>query len=180
MLALERCAGMAEFRRDHCRDVVNVLRVASSPSSGVLTFPDWPSTPPLHSRSGLRDLMSDSFTVEIKFCDQQMVVFPSAKLINRRESARQISSDVSAALKRKGECPTTDVVMDLSDVGWISSAGINELIQLQTRSRAQGINFRLRATCDTVREVFRITRLERSFQFDSAPAEQLLERALAE
>ena len=124
--------------------------------------------------------MSDSSTVEIKFCDHQMVVFPSAKLINRRRSAKQITSQVSAALKRSGDCPTTDLVLDMSDVDWISSAGLNELIQMQTQSRASGITFRLRSTCETVREVFRITRLERIFQFDSAPAEQLLEESLAE
>jgi anti-anti-sigma factor len=125
--------------------------------------------------------MSDSSAVEIKFCDHQVVVFPSAKLINRRRSANRITSEVSAALQRRpGECPMTDVVMDMSQVGWLSSAGLNELIRLQAQSRASGIKFRLRSTSETVREVFRITRLERTFQFDSEASEKLLEKSLSD
>ncbi len=125
--------------------------------------------------------MSDSSAVEIKFCDRQLVVFPSAKLINRRKSAKRISSEVSAALERRPrDFPMTDVVMDLSNVGWLSSAGLNELIRLQAQSRASGIKFRLRSTSETVREVFRITRLERTFQFDSDASEKFLEESLAD
>ena len=73
-----------------------------------------------------------------------MVVFPSTKVINRRKSARQITSKVSAALQDSEQPPMKGVVMDLSDVAWISSAGLNELIQLQARSRASGVKFKLR------------------------------------
>ncbi|QDV42935.1 STAS domain protein [Stieleria neptunia] len=98
-----------------------------------------------------------------------MVVSPSLKVINRRKSARKISSKVSAALDQPRERLVTDVIVDLGQVTWISSAGLNELIRLQAQSRASGIHLRLRSLNEAVRDVFRITRLERIFEFDGNP-----------
>ncbi|QEG01612.1 STAS domain protein [Stieleria maiorica] len=110
--------------------------------------------------------MSSPSAVEIHFHDSSMVVSPSLKVINRRKSAGQISSRVSAELDQPRECLVTDVVIDLGQVTWISSAGLNELIRLQAQSRASGVNLRLRSLSETVRDVFRITRLERMFEFE--------------
>ncbi len=98
-----------------------------------------------------------------------MVVSPSLKVINRRKLARKISSKVSDALDQPREQLVTDVIVDLGQVTWISSAGLNELIRLQAQSRASGIHFRLRSLNEAVRDVFRITRLERIFDFDENP-----------
>lgn len=124
--------------------------------------------------------MSDSANIDIRIDNHQMVVVPSTKVINRRRSARHITAKVAAALAKSAPTSMTDVVMDLSDVAWISSAGLNELIQLQAHSRASGINFRLRSTTETVREVFRITRLERIFEFDLEPSAASMSSATAD
>ncbi|WP_182865910.1 STAS domain-containing protein [Rhodopirellula sp. JC639] len=110
--------------------------------------------------------MSSPSAVEIHFHDSAMVVSPSLKVINRRKSAQQISSRVSAELDQPRECLVTEVVVDLGRVTWISSAGLNELIRLQAQSRACGVNLRLRSLSEVVRDVFRITRLERIFEIE--------------
>ena len=98
-----------------------------------------------------------------------MVVSPSLKVINRRKLARKISSKVSDALDQPREQLVTDVIVDLGQVTWISSAGLNELIRLQAQSRASGIHLRLRSLNEVVRDVFRITRLERIFELEGNP-----------
>ena len=87
-------------------------------------------------------------------------------MINRRKTAAQISHQVGAALDVPREQLITDLVIDLSDVAWISSVGLNELIGLQARARTSGVHLRLRSPTETVREVLRITRLERIFEFE--------------
>ncbi|PAY15981.1 hypothetical protein CKO51_29045 [Rhodopirellula sp. SM50] len=113
--------------------------------------------------------MSQTTAVEIHFHDCSLVVSPSLKVINRRKSARKISSKVNAALDQPREHMVTDVIIDLGQVTWISSAGLNELIRLRAQSRASGIHLRLRSLNDAVRDVFRITRLERIFEFEGNP-----------
>ncbi|MDV6031337.1 MAG: STAS domain-containing protein [Phycisphaera sp. RhM] len=113
--------------------------------------------------------MTQATAVEIHFHDCSLVVSPSLKVINRRKSARKISSKVNAALDQPREHTVTDVIIDLGQVTWISSAGLNELIRLRAQSRASGIHLRLRSLNEAVRDVFRITRLERIFEFDENP-----------
>lgn len=110
--------------------------------------------------------MPTALSVEIRFQDSQLVIYPSLKVINRRKSAGQLCSEVDAALTQPGENQVTDVVVDLEQVTWISSVGLNELIQLQAKTRASGVGLRFRSLSETVREVFRITRLERTFELD--------------
>ncbi|WP_372896910.1 STAS domain-containing protein [Stieleria sp.] len=113
--------------------------------------------------------MTQATAVEIHFHDCSLVVSPSLKVINRRKSARKISSKVNDALDQPREHMVTDVIVDLGQVTWISSAGLNELIRLRAQSRASGIHLRLRSLNEAVRDVFRITRLERIFEFEGNP-----------
>lgn len=117
--------------------------------------------------------MSKTSTVEICFHDSEMIVSPSLHAINRRKSAQQISVEVNAALDEPRERMVTDVIIDLGQVTWISSAGLNELIRLQRRSRASGLGLRLRSLHDTIREVLRMTRLERTFAVDGQVRESI-------
>ncbi|QDV83205.1 STAS domain-containing protein [Planctomycetes bacterium TBK1r] len=113
--------------------------------------------------------MTQATAVEIHFHDCSLVVSPSLKVINRRKSARKISSKVNDALDQPREHMVTDVIVDLGQVTWISSAGLNELIRLRAQSRASGIHLRLRSLNEAVRDVFRITRLERIFEYEGNP-----------
>ena len=115
--------------------------------------------------------MSGALAVEIHFHDSEMVVSPSLKVINRRKLVGQITSQVSAALDQPRENMVTEMVVDLGQVTWISSVGLNELIRLQTQSRSSGVSLRLRSLHAAVRDVFRITRLERIFEFEGQSGE---------
>ncbi|MCO8122840.1 STAS domain-containing protein [Stieleria sp. TO1_6] len=98
------------------------------------------------------------------------MISPSLDALNRRKLAVQLSARVVEAMDQPRPDMLTDVVIDLEQVTWISSVGLNELIQLQTRARGSGISMRLRSLNQAVRDVFRITRLERMFEFEEEAA----------
>lgn len=110
--------------------------------------------------------MSKNSSVEIRFHEAEMIVSPSLKGINRLKQSRQMWEQVAVTLSEPRSSSVTDLVIDLGDVTWISSVGLNELIRLQAQTRASGITLRLSSVAETVRDVFRLTRLERTFQFE--------------
>ena len=99
--------------------------------------------------------------------------------LSRYESARQLSEEVCSLVK---ECAgdeefgedTDQLILDLASVDRISSAGLNGLIQMNSKSRSQGVRLVLVNVSSSVREVFELTRLERMFEFapgdSSSPA----------
>ena len=90
---------------------------------------------------------------------------------SRRRTAPGIWQQVEAALKDCDSEPgETDICLDLSEFQKINTLGINELIRTQSKVRARGGHLRLRGLCDSVRAVFRLTRLERVFEFEDEPA----------
>jgi len=58
--------------------------------------------------------------------------------------------------------------LDLGQVERISSAGLNELIGINSAARSRGIRLVLLDVQESVREVFVLTRLERMFEFASS------------
>jgi anti-anti-sigma regulatory factor len=55
--------------------------------------------------------------------------------------------------------------VDMSEIDRITSEGLNELIGLNSEARAQGVTVQLLDVCPSVRDVFKLTRLERMFEF---------------
>ncbi len=102
---------------------------------------------------------------DIRFDQPELVVCPSLKSMNRLGTAQQLAAEINRAVESIDveHRALTDVVIDLGNVTWISSAGLNTLIRLQANARAAGRCVKLRAMNETVRDVFRITRLERTF-----------------
>jgi anti-anti-sigma factor len=121
--------------------------------------------------------MSKDSTVEIHYHDREMVVSPTLHSINRRKAAREFSAEVAAAIEQPESPELTDVVVDLGEVTWISSAGLDALIGLRVSSRASGVSLRLRSIHETVLDVFRLTRLERVFDFDPRSEARLARNA---
>ena len=95
-----------------------------------------------------------------------MVVLPSEKSINHPKSARKISLAINEHLDHPREDLVTDLVVDLHQIGWISSVGLNELIRIKHRSHASGVTLKLRSTSTELRDIFRMTRLDRIFDFE--------------
>ena len=64
-------------------------------------------------------------------------------------------------------CPEPSLLVDMSEIERITSEGLNELIGLNSEARARGISVQLLDVCPSVRDVFKLTRLERMFEFGS-------------
>ena len=80
------------------------------------------------------------------------------------------SGDVQAVLVDLGEEVTASgaektLSVDMSDIERITSIGLNELIGLYSQSRNLGVRLVLLDVCVAVRDVFKLTRLERMFEF---------------
>ncbi|MCC9599053.1 STAS domain-containing protein [Stieleria sp. JC731] len=102
----------------------------------------------------------------IRIDDSVLVAAPTTKGISTRKLAKYFSADIEEHLTAALENPFRRVIVDLSNVQWISSAGLNELIHLQSMIRSSGTELQLLGLCETVRDVFRITRLERFFDVE--------------
>ena len=74
---------------------------------------------------------------------------------------------VLTELGNDAESEAVDAVLllDMSDIERITSEGLNELIGFNSEARSQGVSVQLLDVCTTVRDVFKVTRLERMFEF---------------
>ena len=71
-----------------------------------------------------------------------------------------ITASLNAMIEKKPE----RVVIDLSDVTYIDSAGLAALIQAMQKVEAYGGKFLLAGLQETVRSIFEISRLDQVFQ----------------
>jgi anti-sigma B factor antagonist len=71
-----------------------------------------------------------------------------------------VTASLNAMIERKPE----RVVIDLSDVTYIDSAGLAALIQAMQKVEAYGGKFFLAGLQETVRSIFEISRLDQVFQ----------------
>jgi anti-sigma B factor antagonist len=75
-----------------------------------------------------------------------------------------VSPVVTAALTAMIEKKPDRMVIDLSDVSYIDSAGLAALIQAMQKVEAYGGKFLLAGLQETVRSIFEISRLDQVFQ----------------
>jgi anti-sigma B factor antagonist len=75
-----------------------------------------------------------------------------------------VSPTVTASLNAMIERKPERMVIDLSDVSYIDSAGLAALIQAMQEVEAYGGKFRLAGLQETVRSIFEISRLDQVFQ----------------
>jgi anti-sigma B factor antagonist len=75
-----------------------------------------------------------------------------------------VSPVVTASLTAMIEKKPERVVIDLSDVTYIDSAGLAALIQAMQKVEAYGGKFSLAGLQETVRSIFEISRLDQVFQ----------------
>src|SRR4029077_6977570 len=71
-----------------------------------------------------------------------------------------VTASLTAIIEKKPE----RVVIDLSDVTSIDSAGLQALIQAMHKVEAYGVKFSLAGLQETVRSIFEISRLDQVFQ----------------
>ncbi|PYJ37141.1 MAG: anti-sigma factor antagonist [Verrucomicrobia bacterium] len=75
-----------------------------------------------------------------------------------------VSPSVTASLNAMIEKKPRRLVVDLSDVTYIDSAGLAALIQAMQKVEAYGGKFLLAGLQETVRSIFEISRLDQVFQ----------------
>ncbi|WP_197231106.1 STAS domain-containing protein [Novipirellula artificiosorum] len=86
-----------------------------------------------------------------------------------RHVSQWIESQVAPEPQRSGEPkqvgkPALTLNLDLAEVSWVSSVGLNELIEINLHAKKSGVRLVLTNVQSVVREVFMLTRLERMFE----------------
>jgi anti-anti-sigma factor len=99
---------------------------------------------------------------------ENFISFSSSDL-NQFDSARRIVNDFSDLIEN-GICrshPIDHINVDFGGIDRISSVGLNGLIQMNSKSRSHGVRLVLMDVPESVLDVFRLTRMERMFEFGS-------------
>jgi anti-anti-sigma factor len=99
-------------------------------------------------------------TIATETVADTVVLHCGGRLVRGEESAL-----LCAAVQHHGR----DVVLDLADVSAIDAAGIGALVSLQ----AAGVYLKLMNPTEQVREVLRLTGLEKMFEICEAPTETI-------
>ena len=89
--------------------------------------------------------------------------------LNGRFDAYEVPA-VAAFLNEKIDAGQNNLVVNLSNVGFIDSAALSTLVQAMKRARQSGGDCRLCALQQSVRIIFELTRLDRAFQIFSDEA----------
>jgi anti-anti-sigma factor len=114
--------------------------------------------------------MSQVELIRVSASGTTRIVSFSSEHINRMETARQIGWQLNELLDSEvwSDAQEDSLNLDFKDIHWISSAGLNELIGINSMTRSQGVKLILLNVPDKVRDVFELTRLERMFEFSSS------------
>ncbi len=115
--------------------------------------------------------MADAGSLQVTSHGLQTTIALLGEHLNQMGAGRQLSShleELSAIAPGSGS--SVQLNLDLKRVEKITSAGLNELIGINSLARSRGIRLVLLDVQESVREIFALTRLERMFEFHcSAP-----------
>lgn len=103
---------------------------------------------------------------DVRILDCELIVLPTQIAMTGGPNGRSMTDEVDRLLLEPRPNLVTDLVIDLEQVHAITSAGLNELIDLKQRASRCGVGVKLRSVSDEVRQVIEITRLERSFDLE--------------
>jgi len=93
----------------------------------------------------------------------------SSEHINEIETARQIGWQLIELISNGRETNDENglLYLDFKEIHRITSAGLNELIGINSQARSNGVRLVLVDVPPSVRDVFALTRIERMFEFSS-------------
>ena len=119
--------------------------------------------------SSCADCMSQADLFRVVEEGNHWVVVLRPEHLNQGGAAQEIGVRLSPLFEEAGSSDRGGrLSLDFGEVDRITSVGLNELIGISSLTRSWGIQLVLLEVCDTVREVFELTRLERMFEFDSS------------
>jgi anti-anti-sigma factor len=119
-----------------------------------------------------RNLMSHMQLIRISQNANSPLVSFTSEHLNRLDTAREIGLqlieliDNCRTLAGDQDC----LNLDFSHIDRISSAGLNELIGINSQARSHGVRMVLVNVPKPIREIFAMTRLERLFEFSTTSA----------
>ena len=98
--------------------------------------------------------------------DSSQAISLTQEHLNDFGSALPISAQLEQVMDSNEEDQADrELNLNLGQVGRITSAGLNELIGINSLARSRGFRVVLLDVQEAVREVFTLTRLERMFEF---------------
>lgn len=113
--------------------------------------------------------MSDRSLVETKDHQGHTTVRIQAQSLSEFADVSELSNELCRTIEQN-EDPIDQVEVDFASTGQITSAGLNCLMILKSKVRRHEVDFVLCNVNSPVRDVFRLTRLERLFDFDQSCA----------
>lgn len=118
--------------------------------------------------------MSDrpTFDLEVSPAEQAHVLKLQGRLMDQQQADRLMNSlDEGLALGRR------NVVLDLSQLQYMNSTGLNILINVLTRTRGNGGNTIISGLSPSVRQLFVVTKLDSVFTITTTVDEALAKLA---
>jgi anti-sigma B factor antagonist len=130
----------------------------------------WQTWPPPNELAGLGIQPKESklkLSLETRLRGDVVVVYCQGRIVYRDEAAA-LSSLVGEVLENSGK-----VVLDLSGVSSIDSAGIGELVLLHTWAQAKNADLKCAGPSRFVRDLLGLTRLDSFFEIHPSLSEAL-------
>ena len=115
--------------------------------------------------------MSHAEMIQVRADGAEKTVSFSPDHLNCVATAGQIAFHLMELMGSLKVCESENhcLKLDFTRVDRINSAGLNELIGINSHARSRGIRLELLDVQQAVRDVFELTRLERLFQFSTTP-----------
>jgi len=130
----------------------------------------WQTSTPQHDLAGLGIQPKESklkLSLETRYLGNVVIVHCQGRIVYRDEAVA-LSSLVGEVLEKTGK-----VVLDLSGVSSIDSAGIGELVLLHTRARAKNADLKCASPSQLVRDLLDLTHLDSFFEIHPSLDEAL-------
>lgn len=117
--------------------------------------------------------MSQPKLIKVHTVGSRRSVQFSSDHINNMTTARQVAWQLTELLEERfGDVDETvenaddrELEIDMSQISFLSSVGLNELININRQAKIRCVEIVLADVQDQVRDIFALTRLERMFKF---------------
>ena len=113
---------------------------------------------------------SSTFTIERETINTQGTIFRFSGPFTARDMHSTLSPDAFRHIlePEPGSEPPTAYVFDLTEVPYMDSHGLGELVRHHVRCQSKGIPLSLEGVSPRVRELFKLTRMESVFSIVEA------------
>ncbi len=115
--------------------------------------------------------MSHAELIRVRVDGAAKTISFSREHINDSATAREIAGRVGELMEENGRFDGEDAFqtlnLDFTEIDWLSSAGLNQLIGINRQARSSGVRLVLTNVQQGVRDMFELTRLVRMFELQT-------------